>query len=146
MRRYDKVQKKWKNGQARRVLDRETGSMTKSNVPPTSILERLQALYSRAAREPQTGGDNVDSLASEDKPSAELVQFLQLKDLSRSENEKASEQSADEEAASYIADLLTSLEYLAQKNDLSVLSYMIAMAREQATEDAGLARPLRNQI
>lgn len=41
------------------------------------------------------------------------------------------------EAACYVADMLESLENLAKRYDLNVLSLMLAMARDQADDDAG---------
>lgn len=41
------------------------------------------------------------------------------------------------EAACYVADMLESLENLAKRYDISVLGLMLAMARDQADDDAG---------
>lgn len=41
------------------------------------------------------------------------------------------------ETAHYVADMLESLEKLANRNELNVLGLMLAMARDQADDDAG---------
>lgn len=41
------------------------------------------------------------------------------------------------EVAHYVSDMLESLENLAQRHNLSVLGLMLAMARDQADDDAG---------
>lgn len=44
------------------------------------------------------------------------------------------------EVANYIAEMLESLEKLSQDNHLSILALMLAMARDQADDDAGELR------
>ena len=112
---------------------------TKSDVRKPALWSDVSDRLQRVASHPARGASDFNrphAAPSEEKHRG-TVHILQPHGLDPVTSE--SEDAQMEDTASYIADLLTSLENLAQRNSLTVLSLMIAMAREQASEDADLA-------
>ncbi len=70
-----------------------------------------------------------------------LVPFPKVDD-DKSEQQRPCEsvQACPSDMADYLAEILTSLETMAQQHKLEVLSLMLTMAREQAEQDALSAR------